>query len=300
MKKVLVYTLILLVILLSCIAYAADCPTGYRWCRMCANNCVQEKCPEHAHYSSTDHCICSSDDFIDDPAEDQYNKSCRKKFDDPACPGCLESCILPTELCPDEKKLLPPGIPQQSGNATPPEAGSTTAAANNTPRWEDIEKNLTRDKSTISHQEFIEYLKTLEEKNPDKNWKQLITKLHAEQYPHDLTRVEAGFQLFVWGPDTEGYQTVDKVTRFVPYFVTGPNGEKIDIRHSYAGLRSGLNRDAGVVRGIVHRMNTNWGDTYQTLIHWDDAYYPNDQYLGNEIGHWLYNYYSKKKTRIKS
>ena len=84
----------------------------------------------------------------------------------------------------------------------------------------------------------------------------------------------------------------------MPFFVTGPDGEKIDIRHSYAGLRSRLNRPWHS-KWTMSRINTNWGDTYQTIIHWDSNYYPKDQKLGNDIGHWLHSYYSKKKNQDK-
>ncbi|MBD3261497.1 MAG: hypothetical protein GF334_07415 [Candidatus Altiarchaeales archaeon] len=114
MFKGIVFCLVL--VLLSTIVCAVECPPGFSWRRMSGVGCVQSDCNDipHAHWSYTSACICASMDNIDDPDEDMYSKMCTEPVDYEGfdrekcsrfCPGSkVISCILPTEKCPDEVK----------------------------------------------------------------------------------------------------------------------------------------------------------------------------------------------------
>jgi hypothetical protein len=68
--------------------------------------------------------------------------------------------------------------------------------------------------------------------------------------------------------------------------VLDKNGNKIDIHHTYAGIRSGLNRDGfleGPRKWVMGHLNTDWGDYIQVVVHVDTAYAPDDQLKGDEI-----------------
>jgi len=181
------------------------------------------------------------------------------------------------KICLEE--TTPPEVKAQQGN------------------WSRINATLSRQAPEVNPDDFMTYLYELEAKNPDKDWKEIVAYLHAEEYPHDIHNTVPlfGNDLFKHGAETDGYLTVKPVSRFVPKFTTH-GGKKIHLGHSYAGLRSDLNRDGGIGAWTMRNVNTNWGDTYQTWVHWDDAYAPPDQREGNDLGLWLNSYYGKKKN----
>ena len=115
---------------------------------------------------------------------------------------------------------------------------------------------------TLTREEFVVYLEVVEATNPLKTWQQIATKLHQKAYPEDADRKVAGVSLFVDGPENEGYDKVQLPGRYVPKFVIGEDGKKIDIAHAYAGLRAGLNRGSTKTWWMT-RVNTDWGDSYQ-------------------------------------
>ena len=160
---------------------------------------------------------------------------------------------------------------------------------------------------------FLLYLRKVEEQNPEKNWKQIIAKLHRIAYKEDFRRdvtIEIpwtgwviGWDLFKDGQDTQGYEDVDLICITPPKFVW-LNGKKIDIAHSYAGLRSDLNRrhywETGATFGastwVMRHANTDWGDYFRVITslgNWN--YAPPDQLDGDDAGVWLANYYQDKK-----
>jgi len=71
------------------------------------------------------------------------------------------------------------------------------------------------------------------------------------------------------------------------------NGEKIDIGHTYAGMRSDLNRRYYTIHAVtfnlglwfMRKASTRWGDYYQVVGSWGNtAYAPRDQLIGDDIG----------------
>ncbi len=183
--------------------------------------------------------------------------------------------------------------------------------------WSGIQKRCNDRKTNnleLNAEEFISYMKMLEKENPDSDWKKLIAKLHYEAYLVDIDRTFASIRLFQHGSETDGYQKVKLPCKNFPKFIVY-NGKRIDIGHSYAGLRSNLNRRFGLWKGIMARVNTNWGDYYQNIersLHntWirvtfsgnidNNDYAPPDQLAGNEIGLWLRDYYGNDENKNKS
>jgi hypothetical protein len=166
-----------------------------------------------------------------------------------------------------------------------------------------IKDNCTRNlQPTLSQDDFIKYLELIEKKNPDKTRKQIIAQLHAKIYSYDVDRTVAlGLvKLFQQGKETEGYEKVDVLFMHVPRFVIDNKGRRIDIAHSYAGIRSDLNRKGttskitlGLSRWIVRRMNTHTGDTFQVIVHRDSNRAPPNQRRGNDAGIAIAKYYLK-------
>ncbi len=114
----------------------------------------------------------------------------------------------------------------------------------------------------LTREEFILYLEVVEATNPLKTWQQIATKLHQRAYPEDANRSVAGIDLFKSGPENDGWEKVQLPGEYVPKFVIGENGKRIDIAHAYAGLRAGLNRGSTKTWWMT-RVNTDWGDSYQ-------------------------------------
>lgn len=76
-------------------------------------------------------------------------------------------------------------------------------------------------------------------------------------------------------------------------FVLGPNGETLDIGHTYAAPRSDLNRGdlEWPPRDFLRWANTHGGDSWQVMMHADSDYAPPDQRRGNTVGMWLSEFY---------
>jgi hypothetical protein len=168
---------------------------------------------------------------------------------------------------------------------------------------------------SLSAEGFLLYLRKVEEANPGKTWKQIIAKLHAEAYKEDVRRTLSledpiwgttliEIDLFKDGPDTDGSDQVKILCIVPPKFVTPQGGEKIDIAHTYAGLRSDLNREnhwltqytLGGWSWLVRHANTDLGDYFQVATSWGDwSYAPPDQLKGDKAGIWLANYYQDKR-----
>lgn len=155
--------------------------------------------------------------------------------------------------------------------------------------------------------EFIEYLRRLEAEFPGATPQQLIAALHASEYAADIDRTVPMFDgsftgqpwtLFKHGAETQGYEPIharleagnssaDKFTMAAPKFVIGPDGKPVDIDHVWAGLRSDLNRGPGEFAQLMKLMNTDWGDEWQTWMHWDESLAPPSQRQGNLIGRYM-------------
>ncbi|MBU0763061.1 MAG: hypothetical protein KKD39_08555 [Candidatus Altiarchaeota archaeon] len=154
---------------------------------------------------------------------------------------------------------------------------------------------------TLTVGEFVAYLNHIEGKNPTMDWRKIIAKLHHEVYGDDVDRTTPiiPIRLFQHGPDTDGSQLVNTSCWSVPKFVIGPRGRLIDISHSYAGLRSDLNRGFPPWMWLLRNFNTDWGDTWQVYTEDNPDLAPPHQRRGNYIGKWLAAYYSKPENKNK-
>jgi hypothetical protein len=176
---------------------------------------------------------------------------------------------------------------------------------------------------TVTQQEFINYLKKVEESNPDASWKQIIAALHVNRYQDDAfsqTLPLTNIHLFEWGPETDGWRDVDLLCKapigsisnpdwYTPKFVLTDDGRKVELGHAYGALRVGLDRKDGIVgtftklttgRNLVKDqwvgILTHYGDLWQVVIHnWilreEGDRFPPDQVFGNNMGIWLVEYY---------
>jgi hypothetical protein len=182
----------------------------------------------------------------------------------------------------------------------------------------------TRNGEMLTQDEFILYVETIEALNPFMGWEQIITKMHALQYPQDTDLKIAGIRLFRNGKENEGWEKVEIPGDKPPKFVMGNNGKKIDIAHAYAGLRAGLNRGA-ITGWSMGNVNTGWGDSLQVASDRIEAaqsyiagaftfdyrktdkamdkfsnaknFKPHDQIRGNELGLELKFYFENNSGR---
>ena len=125
-------------------------------------------------------------------------------------------------------------------------------------------KDKVKKTGNLTRAEFIVYLRIVEEMNPKMSWQQIITKLHDESYPADSHCVVAGVPLFVNGDENKGWEKVNLPKGNVPKFVVDGAGQRVDVAHSYAGIRAGLNR-SGASRWAMTNVNTGWGDSLQVV-----------------------------------
>ena len=160
--------------------------------------------------------------------------------------------------------------------------------------WESAQKKCLSNRDgwpEFNQDEYLAYLKKVEEANPGVDRKVILAALHAEEYPQDvygalpLTTIPvfqvSPFPLFQHGDETAGWGKVnllcekgpgkEKIRYNPPKYVYDKNCQKIDIAHSYAGPRSDLGRGNGIgdLLGLwpwfMRRANTNWGDTVQSV-----------------------------------
>lgn len=159
--------------------------------------------------------------------------------------------------------------------------------------------------------EFITYIETLEQQNPTMSWKQIISQIHSEEYSEDVRLSIMGIPLFTNGEENKDYMDVDSLSVQPPRFVVTEDGTKIDVAHSYAGIRAGLNRGSAI-GWFMTNVNTGWGDSVQVwgarikgglklfspwhmkegasqIWHASD-WKPDNQVRGNEMGKWVQGY----------
>lgn len=176
-------------------------------------------------------------------------------------------------------------------------------------KGEDFGKPLTKE-------EFLVYLRELESKNPNMGWKTITAYLHARAYEAkgDLKNtlgktlaehptlekipfskdLASNTPLFIHVPETNKRKEIKDVSDLYGRFIINDNGEKVDMAHSYAGLRSDIGRIPGSIDQEKMRMvNTYAGDYYQELSP------PNEQLKGNKIGYALSRYYQDPKNANK-
>ena len=132
----------------------------------------------------------------------------------------------------------------------------------------------------LNTREFVDFIRAIEEGNPGKNWRQIITKLHAEYYEEDVDLSFFSIRLFKNGPENEGYDNVDTIIH--------RDGTRFNTAHTYAGIRAGLNRGR-VTSWFMTNVNTGWGDTVQVLGEYlkfnfkgASGYKSPDEVLGNK------------------
>ncbi|MBI2169732.1 MAG: hypothetical protein HYU28_09585 [Actinobacteria bacterium] len=167
--------------------------------------------------------------------------------------------------------------------------------------------------ATVWHDDYLDWLKQVEQTNPGATPQQILAALHAEQYEDDLARTVPGSDvpIFRHGPETNGYENVRIPTRHAPQFVLGPNGERIHIGHTYAGPRSDMNRSVAesLKRDWFRWANTHGGDSWQETVgapaeswkqgapSWGRNWAPPDQRRGNTVGEWLADFYREPKNK---
>lgn len=126
-----------------------------------------------------------------------------------------------------------------------------------------------------------------------------VSRCDAGCHAVDRTLPISGDRRFEHGQDTAGYEDVRLPTRHTPKFVTGPNGEQIDIGHVYAAPRCDLDRggDRSARRDFMRWANTHGEDSWQEYLHgaerwWEQGglprgaseYAPPDQRRGSTVG----------------
>jgi len=208
--------------------------------------------------------------------------------------------------------------------------------------WRDAKEQLNARPSspTLDANEFVEYIERIESQYPDATWQQVVAALHAEGYGNDVngstmpifdgSLTGVPWNKFLMGPETDGYDDIlnnlsasvynaknyrkDRITRRTPKYVTRSDGQLMDIQHSYAGLRSDLNRGADKwynrpKSDFMRWTQTDGGDSYQEIIFapqasweageptWSTAHAPPNQRAGNALGIWLSNYYRDPKHK---
>lgn len=170
-----------------------------------------------------------------------------------------------------------------------------------TEQEKNIQKKCRTPNQIFSPEELITYLKIVENKNPSATWKHIIAKLHVEEYAVDVNRRVPGtnIKLFLNGPDTNGFEKVSLACKNPPKFLVTKDGIKIDVAHSYAGLRSDLNRVNPITRPLMRLVNTHLGDFWQVATSLNTNYAPPDQLRGNSMGIWLARYYLNKENEGK-
>ncbi|MCK4623342.1 MAG: hypothetical protein KAT62_14155 [Desulfuromonadales bacterium] len=96
-----------LLLFISTVAQAVNCPLGYHYDRKSAN-CIQSDCFDipHAHYTPGGQCVCgSSGSMMENPSDP--NKECILPKN-PSCQGCVYACVGLNDLCPHEKTKVVP------------------------------------------------------------------------------------------------------------------------------------------------------------------------------------------------
>ena len=165
-------------------------------------------------------------------------------------------------------------------------------------------------KELLTEKEFVTYLRAVEAKNPGKSWAQIVTKLHEYYYAADSTLVFVGIPLFKNTKENEGWEVVNLIGQ-PPKFIKADDGAKVDISHSYAGVRALIGRNV-LTAPLMGNVNTGWGDSiqvaggrisaveryiagaftfdydksYKAMDQFSDAanFKPDDQIRGNTIG----------------
>lgn len=133
----------------------------------------------------------------------------------------------------------------------------------------EFEKTLLaiNNRQPISPCMFMDYLRRVEDSNRRYGWEHITSKLHQGVYGYDTEYplIDVGFwqmKLFRDGDANEGFEDVELIADYPPKFIVDKDGKKIDVSHSYAGVRAGLNR--GMPSSwVMAKVNTDWGDLQQ-------------------------------------
>ena len=117
-------------------------------------------------------------------------------------------------------------------------------------------------KTKLSVEQFIEYVKEVEALNPEASPQQIITMLHSKKYAKDE---HVPLPLFREGGENKGWKNIKLPNGAEPpKFITDLQGNVVDVAHSYAGVRGGLNRIL-YNRWAMRNVNTGWGDSAQVV-----------------------------------
>lgn len=190
-------------------------------------------------------------------------KNCYIKLDE-CVEKALEECFLEvqdvtttTSLPATTTTLMTPTTTTVSGEKP------VKNAYNSTLLGEKID-NQDRDLSSC---EFIAHLKNIEASNPGTRWENIISKMHENAYQGDSDLVILGIPLFKNGQENEGWENVDLTGHNTPLWVTTQDGNLINMHHTYAAVRAGVNR--GSVNGwFMTQVNTGWGDIVMIPADW--------------------------------
>ncbi|MFC2163196.1 hypothetical protein ACFLRF_05895 [Candidatus Altiarchaeota archaeon] len=189
------------------------------------------------------------------------------------------------------------------------------------PDWDTIKRKLNEGKN-LNTCEFLYYLRKLEQANPGRSWKHILARIHTQIYPDDYDISIAGFDLYKehnWADFSDIKIFEDEIThknprRIIPRFIVDKDGKRIDVGHTYAGLRASINRnrltswlgttlstdagdiyqvvwdDKGLIAGAKQFFTGNFGKGLNTMRHAPD-YWPEYQARGNSGAWWLRSHY---------
>lgn len=121
------------------------------------------------------------------------------------------------------------------------------------PRWEVISSKLRRAGATLSKEDFLVYLKKLEEANPGLGWRGIVSQM-----------------------DT-GRGGVDMLGLNIPGYVIDPVGETISVQSSATSLHSDFEKP-GFLKGLSDSWNSFWKSG-------------KEQKQGESMGRWMADYF---------
>ncbi|VVB51771.1 Uncharacterised protein [uncultured archaeon] len=187
--------------------------------------------------------------------------------------------------------------------------------------WNTIKDKLSKDQP-LTTCELLYYIEKVEGANPGRNWEDIVARIHYQAYPGDNDISIAGYPLYAKNDYTKfiNINIFDKEVNNsnsrmkVPRFITLKNGDKVDVGHTYAGVRAGIGRgwtnsaagttlstdagdiyqiffdEKGVVSGVKQILTLDPVGGAKTIWHSPD-YWPADQRRGNSLAWTLRGYF---------
>ena len=159
-----------------------------------------------------DACRCGQDNACDDAIADGL-KTFPKVTDMRGCKDCEQYCRTYKEHMvfrdSDGKDCFCDCQPGYDWSEEEGKCVSVKPQLNKT-----LKKLNAAQASNITPCDFIQYLQNVEDKNKDKDWKQIITKMHRNQYGYDesLKVLVPGLYTTVEGSENKGFEDTDRAT----------------------------------------------------------------------------------------